>query len=211
VNYGRKVLVCAAVCGLHISLAGAVEKKSTAPPEAVACQACHGAHGEGMVDGDKPRIAGQSAHYLDKQLQDFASGARDNPIMGAIAKGLNDQTRSKLVAYYASLPVPAPLKSVSPTPARAARGHQLAIEGSEGKHVQACNNCHGPEGSGVALSAPALAGQLAPYLAAQLKSWQQGGRKNDAGSLMTTVVARLDDADIAAVSSYYAGLDVSSR
>jgi cytochrome c553 len=194
-----------------MSLAGAVEKKSTVPPEAVTCQACHGAHGEGMVDGDKPRIAGQSAHYLDKQLQDFASGTRDNPIMGAIAKGLNDQTRSKLVAYYASLPVPAPLKSVSPTPARAVRGHQLAIEGSEGKHVQACNNCHGPEGSGVALSAPALAGQLAPYLAAQLKSWQQGGRKNDAGSLMTTVVARLDDADIAAVTSYYAGLDASSR
>jgi cytochrome c553 len=211
VKYVRKVLLGAAVCGLHMSLAGALEKKSTAPPEAVTCQACHGAHGEGMVDGDKPRIAGQSAHYLDKQLQDFASGARDNPIMGAIAKGLNDQTRSKLVAYYASLPVPAPLKSVSPTPARAARGHQLAIEGSEGKHVQACNNCHGPEGSGVALSAPALAGQLAPYLAAQLKSWQQGGRKNDAGSLMTTVAARLDDADIAAVTSYYAGLDVSSR
>jgi cytochrome c553 len=211
VKYVRKVLLGAAVCGLHMSAAGAVEKKSTAPPEAVACQACHGSHGEGMVDGDKPRIAGQSAHYLDKQLQDFASGARDNPIMGAIAKGLNDQTRSKLVAYYASLPVPAPLKSVSPPPARAARGHQLAIEGSEDKHVQACNNCHGPEGSGVALSAPALAGQLAPYLAAQLKSWQQGGRKNDAGSLMTTVVARLDDADIAAVTSYYAGLDASSR
>ena len=62
-----------------------------------------------------------------------------------------------------------------------------------------------------ALSAPALAGQLAPYLAAQLKLWQQGGRKNDAGSLMTTVVARLDDADIAAVTSYYAGLDAASR
>jgi cytochrome c553 len=212
VKYVRKVLLGAAACGLHVSLADAVEKNSTVPPEAIiTCQACHGAHGEGMVDGDKPRIAGQSAHYLDKQLQDFASGARDNPIMAAIAKGLNDQTRSKLAAYYASLPVPAPLKSESPTPAQAARGHQLAIEGSEGRHVQACNNCHGPEGSGVALSAPALAGQLAPYLAAQLKSWQQGGRKNDAGSLMTTVVARLDDADIAAVTSYYAGLDASSR
>lgn len=164
-----------------------------------------------MLDGDKPRIAGQSTHYLDKQLQDFASGARDNPIMAAIAKGLNDQTRSKLVAYYASLPVGTPLKSAAPTSAQAALGHQLATEGLEAKHVQACNNCHGPGGSGVALSAPTLAGQLAPYLAAQLKLWQQGGRKNDAGSLMTTVVARLDDADIAAVTSYYASLDAALR
>ena len=213
---GRKValgaVLVAATCCVGVSAVDAVEKKSAAPPpEAVTCQACHGAHGEGMVDGDKPRIAGQSAHYLDKQLQDFASGARDNPIMGAIAKGLSDQTRSKLAAYYASLTVPAPLKGIAATRVQAARGHQLAIEGSEGKHVQACNNCHGPEGSGVALSAPALAGQLAPYLAAQLKSWQQGGRKNDAGNLMTTVVAGLDDADIAAVTSYYAGVDVSSR
>jgi cytochrome c553 len=211
VNHVCWVLSGAVACSLQISLANAVEKKSTTPPEAVTCQACHGAHGEGMLDGDKPRIAGQSTHYLDKQLQDFASGARDNPIMAAIAKGLNDQTRSKLVTYYASLPVGTPLKSVAPTAAQAALGHQLATEGLEAKHVQACNNCHGPGGSGVALSAPALAGQLAPYLAAQLKLWQQGGRKNDAGRLMTTLVARLDDADIAAVTSYYASLDAASR
>jgi cytochrome c553 len=73
--------------------------------------------------------------------------------------------------------------------------------------VQACNNSHGPDGSGVALSAPALAGQLAPYLAAQLKSWQQGSRKNDSGNLMSSVASRLDDADIAAVTAYYASLE----
>jgi cytochrome c553 len=180
------------------------------PPEAATCQACHGLHGEGMAAGDKPRLAGQSAVYLDKQLRDFASGARDNPIMSAIAKGLNDQTRAKLTTYYDSLPVPAPLQGTAPTTAQAARGHQLAAEGAEAKRVQACNNCHGPDGSGVALSAPALAGQLAPYLAAQLKSWQQGGRKNDAGNLMNSVAMRLDDADIAAVTSYYASLDAST-
>ena len=48
---------------------------------------------------------------------------------------------------------------------------------------------------------------LAAYLAAQLKSWQQGSRKNDAGNLMSSVAARLDDADIAAVTAYYASLE----
>jgi len=190
-----------------IVLAASAARGAPAPPEAVTCQACHGTHGEGMVDGDKPRIAGQSSFYLAKQLRDFASGARDNAIMSAIAKGLNDQTREKLAAYYAGLPVPAVLEHPAPTAVQAERGHQLAIEGAEGKRVQACNNCHGPDGSGVALSAPALAGQLAPYLAAQLKSWQQGSRKNDAGNLMSSVANRLDDADIAAVTAYYASLE----
>jgi len=190
-----------------ILLGASAAQGATPPPEAATCQACHGAHGEGVVDGDKPRLAGQSAFYLDKQLRDFASGARDNAIMSAIAKGLNDQTRAKLAAYYAALPVPAALEHRAPTAAQAERGHQLAIEGAEGKRVQACNNCHGPDGSGVALSAPALAGQLAPYLAAQLKSWQQGSRKNDAGNLMSSVASRLDDADIAAVTAYYASLE----
>jgi cytochrome c553 len=49
-------------------------------------------------------------------------------------------------------------------------------------------------------------GQLAPYLATQLKSWQQGTRKNDAGNLMQSVASRLGEADIAAVTSYYASL-----
>ena len=34
------------------------------------CQACHGAHGEGMAAAHVPRIAGQSADYLKKQLDD---------------------------------------------------------------------------------------------------------------------------------------------
>lgn len=178
---------------------------AAAPPQAAACQACHGTHGEGMVEGARPRLAGQSAYYLDKQLRDFASGARDNAIMSAIAKGLNDQARAQVVAYYAALPAPA--ATGQPAALQAGRGHQLAIEGAEGKRVQACNNCHGPDGSGVSLSAPVLAGQLAPYLAAQLKSWRQGSRKNDAGNLMSSVAARLDDADIAAVAAYYASLE----
>jgi cytochrome c553 len=191
---------------LFLLLGAGVAHAATPPPESATCQACHGAHGEGMLDGNEPRLAGQSAHYLDKQLQDFASGARDNAVMSAIARGLNGQTRSRLAAYYAALPVPAALEHTATPAAQAGRGHQLAVEGAEGKRVQACNNCHGPDGSGVALSAPALAGQLSTYLAAQLQSFQQGGRKNDAGNLMRSVAGRLDEADIAALAAYYASI-----
>jgi cytochrome c553 len=200
------VAVAVAACTVHPSFAEVAAPKSAAPQAAVACQACHGAKGEGMLDGERPRIAGQAAHYLDKQLRDFASGARESAIMGPIAKTLQDADRSKVVAYFASLPVPTSAARVSLSSAQSSRGHRLATEGSEANHVQACDNCHGPEGSGVPFSAPALAGQLAPYLATQLKSWQQGSRKNDAGGLMSSVATRLDSADIAAVTAYYASL-----
>jgi cytochrome c553 len=179
---------------------------SPVPAAAVACQACHGAKGEGMAAVGGPRIAGESAYYLEKQLRDFAGGTRASAIMGPIAKTLSAPDRSAVAAYFASLPSYAALSAKPPTSAQSARGHQLAIEGSEARRVQACDNCHGPEGSGVAFSAPALAGQLAPYLATQLKSWQMGTRKNDAGALMSSVASRLDDADIAAVTAYYASL-----
>jgi cytochrome c553 len=159
-----------------------------------------------MAEGDRPRIAGQSADYLDKQLRDFASGSRESAIMGPIAKTLSEADRSKLVAYFASLAAPAAPAGKATAGPQMQRGHQLAIEGSEARRVQACDNCHGPGGIGVPFGGPRLAGQLGSYLATQLKSWQQGTRKNDAGSLMLSVATRLDDADIAAVTSYYASL-----
>jgi cytochrome c553 len=184
----------------------AARKTLVVPPAGATCPACHGPTGAGMIDGERPRIAGESAYYLEKQLRDFASGARESAIMGPIAKTLSEADRTQVAAYFASLPRPAALASKQPTGAQSARGHQLATEGSEARRAQACDNCHGPEGSGVPLSAPTLAGQLAPYLAAQLKSWQQGTRHNDSGKLMASVASQLDDTDIAAVTSYYASL-----
>jgi cytochrome c553 len=226
------VVILMSSCGVHLDLAEAADtgaspaaKAGTAnrtaasratgkltaakpamPPAATPCTACHGATGAGMVEGDRPRIGGDSAYYIDKQLRDFANGSRESAVMGFIAKTLTDADRAQVVAYFASLPRPAALPGKPPTAAESARGHQLAIEGSEAQHVQACDNCHGPQGSGVPFSAPTLAGQLAPYLATQLKSWQQGTRKNDAGSLMSTVANRLSETDIAAVTAYYASL-----
>jgi cytochrome c553 len=204
------LVILAAAYGARAPLTDAADKKSAAPPGAVPCQACHGVHGEGMATLNAPRIAGQSARYIEKQLRDFASGARENLVMGGIAKSLSDGDRAKVAAYYGSLPVPAVAPGAVPSAAMGARGHELAIQGVEAKHVQACNNCHGPEGGGVPLSAPYLAGQMAPYLAGQLKSWQQGTRRNDAGNLMALVAARLDDTDIDAVTAYYASLGASS-
>jgi len=200
------VLLAAAQVAFSAGVANSSAAKSDlgATP---ACQACHGDHGEGSPAVHAPRIAGQSADYLKKQLDDFAIGTRDNPIMAMIARALSDQQRTELAARYAAMSAPYVAQGASFSAAQLARGHQLAYQGDENKRVQACNNCHGPDGTGLPHSTPYLAGQSAQYLASAIQAWQQGTRRNDAGNLMSSVAGRLDDADISGVTGYYASLE----
>jgi cytochrome c553 len=206
-------IVVAATCALAANTlpareAPAAPREAPAPP----CEACHGAHGEGMAAAHVPRIAGQSAEYLKKQLDDYAVGTRDNPVMANFAKALNEKQRLKFAVRYAAM------SAASSAPAKTtlnvvqlARGHQLAYQGDEQARVQACNNCHGPDGIGVLHAAPYLAGQSADYLASALKSFQQETRKNDAGELMRSIAKRLNAADVAAVSGYFANVTIPSQ
>jgi cytochrome c553 len=202
-------LIAGLTCALAASSAPAPAAKPAAatPP----CEACHGAHGEGMAAAHVPRIAGQSADYLQKQLDDYADGTRDNPIMANFAKALSEQQRAKFAARYAAISAPYLAQGKPPDAAQLARGHQLAYQGDEAKRVQACNGCHGPDGVGVPHAAPYLAGQSPEFLASALKAFHDGTRKNDAGQLMRSVAERLDDADIAAVTGYFASVDLSTH
>ena len=66
------------------------------------CAACHGAAGVSAVPM-YPNLAGQKEVYLAKQLKDFKSGARKDPVMGAMAMLLSDEDIANLAAFYASL------------------------------------------------------------------------------------------------------------
>jgi len=196
----------AVIAEVAASVGPASPAHGAAPAAAAVCQGCHGAHGEGNPAARIPRLAGQAADYLEKQLRDYASGARPNDIMQNFAKPLSDATRGAIAAFFASVKAPYAKAELGTTDAQLARGHQLAHQGSEAERVQACDNCHGPDGSGVPHSAPYLAGQSAGYLAAELQWWRQGVRKNDAGKLMASVAERLTDQDVAAVSAYFESL-----
>jgi cytochrome c553 len=165
-----------------------------------------------MAAAHVPRIAGQSAEYLKKQLDDYAVGTRDNPVMANFAKALDEKQRLKFAMRYAAMSASSspPAKTIL-SGVQLARGHQLAYQGDEQARVQACNNCHGPDGIGVLHAAPYLAGQSADYLASALISFQQDTRKNDAGELMRSVAKRLNAADVAAVSAYFATLNLPSQ
>src|ERR1700733_8668902 len=168
------------------------------------------ANGEGSAAAHVPRIAGQSAEYLQKQLDDYASGARDSAIMANFAKPLSVEQRGQLAQRYAAMSAPL-LPEPAANPTQLARGHQLAYQGDENIRVQACNSCHGPDGSGVLHAAPYLAGQSSEYIGSALKAFRAGSRKNDAGELMRSVAGRLADADIEAAAVYFANEGAATR
>ena len=165
---------------------------------AVACARCHGF--DGMADGSGafPKLAGQSADYMENELRAYVSGNRKNALMQPIAKGLNDAEIKAVAQYYAA----ARGTSMAPAPQPAeviARGQQIAKEGDAAANVMACETCHGPNGQGNP-PIPYLASQYRQYTVLQMQMYSQGLRKSD---LMVDLARNLREQDAAAVAAYY--------
>jgi cytochrome c553 len=165
------------------------------------CAGCHAQNGIADGSGAFPRLAGQSAWYMARQFADYASGARNSALMGPIAKALSAADGAAVAAYYAGADGPF-LFNKRADAALVERGRQLARVGDQAKELPACNNCHGPGGSGEFPAIPYLAGQYADYTALQLQMWKSGSRKDSAEG-MEQIARRLNDQDMAAVAAYY--------
>jgi cytochrome c553 len=66
-----------------------------------ACATCHGQNAEG--DAEKPRLAGQHAKYVDKQLRYIQMEQRDPLVMRGAVKDLSNMEREAVAAYVQSL------------------------------------------------------------------------------------------------------------
>jgi len=179
------------------------------PPAAATqvCAACHAADGNSPASAN-PKIAGQFAEYLHKQLRDFKAQAnkkpaRESAIMTAMVANLSDNDMKSLAAYYAG-------QALKPAAAAdkelATLGQKIWRGGNSATGVPACAGCHGPAGAGNPAQYPRLSGQFAEYTAAQLKLFRDGGRANDPNGMMRGVAARMSEREIRAVSEYIAGL-----
>lgn len=176
-----------------------------ANPAAMACATCHGANGEGVAASGFPRLAGLSARYMRKQLEDIRSGARYAPVMQPLAAALTDDEIEAVTGMLAGMPA-ANAPRITRVEKADGVGAELALRGAWGRNIPECVSCHGPGGVGVGDSFPALTGQSAQYLSSQLQAWRQGTRKNDPNDLMGHVARALTDAEIQAVSDYFANL-----
>lgn len=170
-----------------------------------ACATCHGTDGAGQGAAGFPRLAGLNAAYLQRQLDDFANGSRENAVMKPMATELSETERQALAEYYSKLSIPVgAAKPASAAPAADSVGALLATRGRWDQQVPGCVQCHGPHGIGVGEHFPPLAGQSATYIANQLRDWKKGTRHNDPLGLMKHVASALDEKDIKAVSAWFA-------
>ncbi len=168
------------------------------------CLGCHGIDGRGDGSAAFPRLSGQSAWYLYKQLTDYASGARPNQVMSPIAKSLTTAQMEDVAAYYASQEADYLTPAREYDPLLIQEGGVLSAVGSTERQIQACGNCHGPSGIGLPPVYPYLAGQYAGYLQLQLQLWQEDVRKNSPLGTMAVIAKNMTDRDIEAVSAYFA-------
>jgi cytochrome c553 len=166
-----------------------------------ACAGCHGAAGEGNPQAGFPRLAGQGRAYLVHQLESYANGSRKNAVMQPIAAAMNEEQRRVAAAFYASLG-----KADAQRPTASGREPVLAAQGDDKRQLQACANCHGPQGIGDAAANPYLAGQAAGYLTTTLAQWKNGERNNDPSGQMPRIAKALTDAEVRTLVTYYSGL-----
>ena len=166
------------------------------------CAACHGFDGNSPLAAN-PSLAGQHADYLLKQLTEFKSGTRNNPVMAAIVANLSVSDMGDLANYYGTLK---PKQISAKDMALVAHGRKLYRGGNPANGTAACAGCHSPNGAGIPAQYPRLASQHADYVAAQLKAFRAGERANDPNQMMRATAAKLTDTEIAALADYISGL-----
>lgn len=100
-NYVIAILSGAALILSSQVMAADIEAGKTKAAEV--CASCHGADGNSPAPAF-PKIGGQYRTYLEKALNDYKSGSRNDPIMAGMAAGLSKADIENLAFYYSSLP-----------------------------------------------------------------------------------------------------------
>jgi len=197
---GRYDILCEELCGIgHFAMRGSVvvdtqedfdawiadqptfaetQARIAANPSAgqaqyAICATCHGAEGEGNQALNSPKIAGQSAWYIERQLNYFKNGVRggegdtNGAAMVSMAQTLaTDDAVRNMAAYIASFPdTPAPTTVTGD------------IDNGYDIYDRNCAACHLDDGSGTWYTdAPALAGMSDWYFVTQISNFRAGIR-----------------------------------
>lgn len=220
---GTYDILCEELCGIgHYAMRGSVtidtqedfdswiaqqptfaETQSMPAPDIAAgrasyavCATCHGAQGEGMQAVNGPKLAGQQAWYIERQLKYFRTGVRGGegdangqPMAGMALTLRDDDAVRNVSAYIASLQDTPAATTVT---GDAANGY-LIYDGN-------CAACHLDNGEGTWYTdAPKLAGMSDWYFVTQINNFKAGIRglhRDDAyGEQMVGMSSAMADAD----------------
>jgi len=165
------------------------------------CQKCHGLEGRSS-DPEFPKLAGQNADYLTRQLANFKTGVRTSKRMKERVADLTGGEMRALALYFSEQELG---PGAAADTAAVERGRRIYFSGNSANGVTACTTCHGPQGRG-AIYLPRLAGQHAKYLAAQLRAFRDQSRSSP-NMVMHTVVENLSEPEIEAVAQFLSTME----
>jgi cytochrome c553 len=173
---------------LAAALAGPANAADELEAKLQPCGACHGQNGV-PTSPTIPIIWGQTTVYLVKQLHDYRSADRDNPIMATFAKTLQQPELRPAAVYFTGKTWPA--------------GHPATPAAAEPEGMTVCKACHQEKFTG-GMPAPRLAGQSYEYLAEQMRRFATEERSNSADMVKLMQGLSADQRD--AMAHYLAGL-----
>jgi cytochrome c553 len=163
------------------------------------CQGCHGEYGISM-EGLIPKLAGQYANYIEKEIRNYQAGIRSHQIMNAMAATIaNDQDLADIAAYFARQNKMEGDGPGNPT------GEEIFLHGDLSKMRLGCVNCHGVRGKGLESKIsmfPVIGGQQKDYIRRQLTNFRDGYRTNSPNGIMNRITSSLTDSEIESLAEY---------
>lgn len=184
----RGALIAAVLWGGPV-MANSFGSDADAPYEV--CALCHSLDGVSRM-AKFPKLAGQPAPYIEKQLNDFLSGARQND-GGQMAAIVTEITLD-------DIPVVAQWFAMQSAPPVTDAGDVSA--GKDAFETLGCLACH--DSARANEMTPHLTAQHAGYLQKQMLDFRDGARDNDPGGMMRAAMSHLTDPQILELANYLA-------
>ena len=175
-----------------------------ADPKEIATTVCATCHGEGgnSVTPIFPKLAGQNAKYLEKQLEEFLNGKRKSEVMQPFFSSFTKSDIRGLAAYFAAQ---TQSDGIVEDKSLLEAGKKMYDDGNTESGVPGCGGCHEADGKG-SDRYPRLAGQHQAYTQQEMVDFKTGSRTNDKGRVMRVVTERMTEQEMKAVSEYIASL-----
>jgi cytochrome c553 len=188
------------------------------------CAGCHGELGQGGKEGEYPRLAGQPATFLVRQLKLFRERSRPNLAMLEYVdhRQMPDPDIADIAAYLESIELPTRLPPVD----ESAPGYNALERLLEAKKVmqipqaagdveagrklyrKECGSCHGRKGWGDRKKAvPMLTGQYTNYLWRQVDKYLEGARIHDPEAPEDRLLAEFSQTELRDIFAYVSTLD----
>ena len=188
------------------------------------CAGCHGDSGQGGKQGEYPRLAGQPAAFLVRQLELFRERERPNMAMVEYVdhRQMPDADIADISAFLAAIELPTRLPPVDPNAPgydalerlqAAERVMQIPpapgdVASGSRLYRKECASCHGRQGEGDrAKAVPMLSGQYTNYLWRQVDKYLSGVRIHDPEEPDDRLLAEFERDELRDIFAYAATLD----